>query len=251
MNECDYGESKCIRNDLIVCEDFDNDGCTEWGFEENCYFKDTKNTYFDCEENNLLEYQEIEEGFCKDVFGYNDYCSSYTYTEKINEENCYFKEKGDYYFICENEDSIKYQEIEEGFCKEIENKNDYCSSYTYTEKLKEVDCGVSTTETEEYCKNNDVYVSEISIERGCEDSTGYCYEERVEDDYKVEECGESFSDEYCNNGNIVFEEKTGLCVEQGESAFCDIEQEKTIIEECGPDTCIEFTERDPYVLEYV
>jgi hypothetical protein len=177
VDECNYGDSKCIRNDLIVCEDFDGDGCTEWGFEENCFYR----------------------------------------------------HKSKSYLICEDEDSIEYQNIEEGFCNDLPGYNDYCDEYSYTEKLKEIGCGIPITETEEYCKNNDVYASETTIDRGCEESTGYCYEERSDDDYKVEDCGKSSSEEYCDGENIVLEENTGLCIEQGKTAYCDTDTEKEIL----------------------
>ncbi len=199
IDECNYGDSKCIRNDLIVCEDFDNDGCTEWGFEENCYFKHKSKTYL----------------------------------------------------ICENEDSVEYQNVEEGFCNDAPGHYDYCDSYLYTEKLREEDCGATTCDSDEYCKNNDVYASEECIDRGCEESTGYCYEERSEDDYKVEDCGESSSEEYCDGENIILEEHTALCIKQDKTAFCEVDTDITLIDECGPDTCTEFTYMNPYELEYV
>lgn len=199
VDQCNKGDTKCIRNDLIVCEDTNGDGCTEWAFEENCYFKHSSKSYL----------------------------------------------------ICEYEDSVEYQNIEEGFCNDVSGYNDYCDDFVYTKKLGETDCGVDSCESEEYCYHNDVYATEECVERGCDESTGYCYEEDSDDNYKIEDCGDYSSQEYCDGENIVFEEKIGTCVEQGKTAYCDTEDNKEIITECGPDTCTEFTEMDIYVREYV
>lgn len=199
VDTCNEGDSKCIRNDLIVCGDFDGDGCTEWEFEENCYFQHKSKSYLVCEYEDSVEYQNIEEGFCNDVAGYNDYCDDFRYTKKIREE----------------------------------------------------DCGVTSCETEEYCKNNDVYSTEECVERGCEESTGYCYEEESKDNSKIEDCGLSSTEEHCDGENIVLEEKIGTCIEQGKTAYCDVEEELTILDHCGPDKCTEYTKMDVYTLEYV
>lgn len=199
VDECDSGDTKCIRNDLIVCRDVDGDGCTEWEYEENCYFK----------------------------------------------------HKSKSYLICENEDSVEYQNIEEGFCNDVPGYNDYCDDKLYTEKLDVEDCGVTECDGEKYCYQNDVYSEEECTIRGCNEKTGYCFEKEDDDTKKIDECGESTSKEYCDGENIVYEETIAECVETSTDAYCDTDYNKEILKECGPDTCTEFTNMDPFKLEYV
>lgn len=153
------------------------------------------------------------------------------------------------YDLCINEDSVRYRDVEKGFCK-VASGNDYCDSYTYTEKVKTTDCGETTCSGDTYCKDDDVYSSTECTVRGCKESTGACYTDTTREAEKVDECGSDSSSEFCNGEYIVEETTDRGCKDNG-SAYCYEEKSTKNIESCGSDICIEHTDKDVFVQEFV
>ncbi len=144
-DECSLGETKCVGNKIYSCGDYDSDPCLEWGFEEDCYYRQEGPIYYQCENGFSASYKNVEEGFCKDVYGYNDYCDSKidkVLIDKINcgitycttEDKCYDED-----IFTVEKCTLKGCEVSSGRCyaEEIINLNlkercgpDSCISYT-------------------------------------------------------------------------------------------------------------------------
>jgi protocatechuate 3,4-dioxygenase beta subunit len=105
------------------------------------------------------------------------------------------------------------------------------------------------------CQDNDVYKFKDINVGFCNDQPGfndYCDSKILKETVSVEDCGDSSNTgEFCDGENIVYGETIKECREQDNNAFCYSESNVIIVEECGPDTCTEFTDRDPFVQEYV
>lgn len=199
VNECNKGDTKCVADEIHICGNFDNDKCTEWGFKKDCEYSKSKT-----------------------------------------------------YYVCEYEDSISYKDVEEGYCKDVLGYNDYCAVKKSTEKISETDCGITDCEDDVYCKYNDVYGKESCTIKGCDEPTGKCFAKDAKKEEKVEECGSySKTDEHCNGENIVYTEIFRGCEESGNTAYCFEDPNTIVVDECGPDTCEEYTELDIYTKEYV
>ncbi len=168
------------------------------------------------------------------------------------DKSCDFSHESESYFVCENEDSVEYKEVGEGFCNDQPGYNDYCDSTEDTIRVDETDCGYTTCEDEEFCQNNDVYSTIECVERGCRESTGICYEQETSFTEKEQECGEDTqTEDYCEGENVVYEIVDRGCTESNGHASCFEDPDKIIVDECGPDTCTPYTEMDPYTQEYV
>lgn len=169
----------------------------------------------------------------------------------VLDKNCYFTDYDDYY-VCENDDSVHYTQTTTGFCKDKIGYNDECSQKTTTTKGSVVDCGTSSSNSYEFCMNDDVYSRETGIQKGCDQNTGMCYSNSIiNDPVLLEDCGNSQSSNFCSNDDVVYLLTTEHCVENNNDAYCEPASESVLVEECGSDVCIPFTDKDPYVREHV
>ena len=129
--------------------------------------------------------------------------------------------------------------------------NDYCDLNTHTEIIVENDCYYNNCENDQYCEENSVYNNQTCYVGSCNLDSGLC-QEIVEDiTTKTDECGNGEILEFCDGENIVRTESTRSCVEENNEAFCVGSSSISIIEQCGPDSCTDFTVLDPYTKEYV
>ncbi|AJF61535.1 hypothetical protein QT06_C0001G0695 [archaeon GW2011_AR15] len=115
------------------------------------------------------------------------------------------------------------------------------SNYKYQEVVVEVTPSACVDECVlgEYCTNN------TAMECGNFDSDS-CLELNI-----IEVCGNSTTDISCIGGNVTEVFTNSTCVVSSGNAFCDDVVNTTVIESCGLDFCIEYTDKDPEILEYV
>jgi hypothetical protein len=168
-------------------------------------------------------------------------------------DECYSKSEGSIYFQCDaNGDSVSFKDITTGFCNDKPGNNDYCDSTKTTQELDTTLCGETSCTDDTYCYNNDVYSTESCVNKGCTAETGLCYQTASSSTGLSEECGiNSQTDETCDGENIVFKKEYRGCEEDSGDAFCFARSETVEVESCGPDLCTEFTDKDPFVKEYV
>ncbi|MEM3374499.1 MAG: MopE-related protein, partial [Candidatus Woesearchaeota archaeon] len=167
-DECKLGETKCIGNVLYECGNFDSDICFEWGLKKDCSYKKETPLNYECKNDVSVAYKFLEEGFCKGVFGNNDYCDSKTTKIIVSSENC-----GKSFCTKTNEcrqDNIF--EIERCNLKGCDLTNGKCYASTETKiKLKE-NCG------EDSCISNtkkDIFIQEyVDDLESCTEGNSYC-----------------------------------------------------------------------------
>ncbi|MFH2020833.1 MAG: thrombospondin type 3 repeat-containing protein [archaeon] len=174
----------------------------------------------------------------------NDPC-----TEWRVKQDCLSRTESRPYDVCENDNSVSYKDITEGYCKENGNR-DYCTTEKHTEKMIETDCGETYCTYTQDCYMNDVYETATCQKKGC--FAGQCFSEETKKIYKDEDCGDdSKTGEYCDGENIVYGETERTCVDNENDAYCKVDPNTVVVENCGPDACTEFTEMDIFTPEYV
>jgi len=188
-----------------------------------------------CVNNSIYECGDYDEDSC---------------LELREEENCDYYNETEAYYECQLDYSHGYRNITEGFCNNYPEP--FCDFNTYSENVSDEYCGVTECNSWEYCEDNDVYSGEECTFRGCEIITGLCFENNSTNTTLIEDCGENeTSTEVCYFQNLTYTLTEYFCVEDNDNAFCDSGFEEVVVEDCGPDICVEYTDMNIFVKEYV
>jgi cysteine-rich repeat protein len=256
IDECNLGDTMCQENDLLVCGDFDDDECYEWSFAEDCYYHEHLGSFNVCEFEDSYTYEEVEEGFCNDLPGYNDYCDSHNYDEEIEVEDCGVTECVDGMY-CENKNvysesscTLRGCEEQTGLCYEEQS-----SSSTLVE-----DCGENSDD--EYCDGQNIVRTHETRDCVEEGDAAFCV--AASSIAIVEECGPDICTEYtvmdpftkeyvydeeaCNVGELVcvFDpgQKDDYCVNTQvlNQSYCAGNDHAYLEFDCSSlPSCVEFT----------
>ncbi|MDD5193863.1 MAG: putative metal-binding motif-containing protein, partial [Candidatus Nanoarchaeia archaeon] len=198
----------------------------------------TCNFNSDCDDNNLYTVDE-----CNNAGTANSYCS-HTLVNCVTNNDC-----GPTGFIgwemCSNDDAIKY--FQNSTCIDPGTNSSHCE-ISITEILIN-DCGEDYCANfgENYCKNGDVYHSRTCYDQGCYEGACFTGTSSVEEELVADcqhgcsngmctgecsddnDCGdESYSDNYCKNGNVVRDHLMPQCT----NSLCSLMNQTHIVEEC-------------------
>ncbi len=225
-DECELGDTMCSGDEILTCGNYDSDVCTEWRVEEDCYYR-LESQYDDCADNTLMTYTEVEQGYCEPS---TVTCEVVHNSLASVKEECYYLDEEGPYYYCQDGTSVTQVNVEQGFCNDVLNVCDV----SYTSDTTEYYCGETECSEDEYCYQDDIYsLGECTI-RGCDSSTGMCYEYEDDTTVKVEECGNDVTgDEFCLDDNIVRGDVDKGCEETATGPQCYVDSNTILVEECG------------------
>ena len=209
QDECSIEDKECHGNDLWECGNYDSDPCLEWRFNQDCSFT-TEDEYYQCEDEDSVQYIETTTGFCKDNFGHNDYCDDTSITEE-HVTDCGITECTSDEF-CQNNDVYSQETCVEKGCYE---PTGLCFSNTIIENpVLEDEC--SDSQTDEYCDGENIvygWQDETCVEMN---GDAFCDSESGTD--LVEECGPDVCVSHTELDPFEFEyvEDLNSCEENGQ-----------------------------------
>ncbi|MBS3075324.1 hypothetical protein J4429_02585 [Candidatus Pacearchaeota archaeon] len=227
FEECEFGMEVCANGqckEIICSEDLD------------------------CDDDNLYTHDE-----CNNPGTANSYCS-HDFVNCVTNNDC-----GPTGFIgfetCAENNVVKF--FQNSTCNNPGTMMSYCEISIAQILIN--DCGEDycTDYGENYCKNGDVYHSRTCNEKGCLDGTCFSINSFVQKELVAEcehgcsngmctgecsldnDCGnESYSDNYCYNGNVVRKHFIPKCINSGCSIQEIIEIIEICLQECEDGECI-------------
>jgi len=218
-DECSSGDKKCSGDKIYECGNFDSDVCLEWGFKQDCYFRQEGQNYYKCEIGSSVGYKDIKEGFCKDISGYNDYCSSTTTTVKVSSEFCGTTTCTSDEF-CQNNDVYEKTDCTNKGCNSATGK---CTQAPSSSTRKVEECG-DNSQTPEFCDGENIVFGKT--EKGCKEQNNdaFCYVKS--DTVLVKDCGQDTCISHTNLDPFVFEYVDDLnsCKENGQP-YCALPEQ--------------------------
>jgi cysteine-rich repeat protein len=256
VDECNLGDTMCQETNLYECGNFDDDSCYEWGFDQDCYYHEHGEEFNVCEFEDSFTYVEVEEGFCNDVPGYNDFCDSENFDEEIEQEDCGITEceNGEY---CENNDVYSKESCILRGCDEPSGQ---CFSEPTHDSILVEDCGENSND--EYCDGENIVRTDES--KSCVEDNDDAFCVASSSIAIVTECGpdicteftemDPFTKEYvydeeaCNVGELVcvFDpgQKDDYCVNTQvlNQSYCAGKDHAYLEFDCSSlPSCVEFT----------
>ena len=188
IDECNLGDTMCQGDDLLVCGNFDDDECYEWNFAEDCYYHEHGVEFNVCEFEDSYLYVEVDEGFCNDVVGNNDYCDSQNYDEEIEHFDCGETECEDGTY-CEDNDIYSESSCILRGCEELTG---LCYEEESSSSILVEDCGEDSSD--EYCDGQSIVRVEES--RSCVEETDTAFCVASSSISIIEDCGPDTCTEY-------------------------------------------------------